>query len=129
MIRIQSKSNKRLIVECVVNGKTASFLIDTGASVGLIDNNQRKKYNLAVGNKYKGTLIGAGGEITNAKICNTIIHIGDKLINQFLLVDISDIVNSIKRECGVEILGLIGLPQMKFAGINIDANDNLIILE
>ena len=39
MKKINSLSEKRLIVECNVNGKTAAFLIDTGASIGLIDKN------------------------------------------------------------------------------------------
>ena len=129
MITINSKSDKRLIIEGIVNNKTANFLIDTGASIGLIDRNQRKDYNLLVGNKYNGTLVGAGGEIKNVRICNTFVNIGHKMISQFLLADIDSIIDSIKRETGIEILGIIGLPQMKFAGINIDANDNLIQIE
>lgn len=129
MESISSKSDKRLIVECNVNGKTANFLIDTGASIGLIDDNQRKKYNLIVGKRYNGTIIGAGGELNNVRICNTFVNIGTKTISQFLLADIENIVNSIKRETGIEILGIIGLPQMKFVGINIDANDNSISIE
>lgn len=129
MITINSKSDKRLIVECDVGGKTANFLIDTGASLGLIDDNQRKKYNLIVGRKYNGTVIGAGGELTNPYICNTIVKLKDKSITQFILTDIDNIVDSIKKETGIKILGIIGLPQMKFVGIQIDTNDNMIILE
>jgi predicted aspartyl protease len=129
MITINSKSDKRLIVECDVGGKTANFLIDTGASLGLIDDNQRKKYNLIVGRKYNGTVIGAGGELTNPYICNTIVKLKDKSITQFILTDIDNIVDSIKRETGIKILGIIGLPQMKFVGIQIDTNDSMIMLE
>ena len=129
METICSKSDRRLIVECIVNGKTANFLIDTGASIGLIDKNKTNKYDLSIGRKYNGTVIGAGGEIENPYICDTVIKIEDMVINQFLLVDISNIVDSIKRETGITILGIIGLPQMKFIGMNIDTNDNLIILE
>ena len=45
------------------------------------------------------------------------------------MADIDSIVKSIKRETGIEILGIISLPQMKFVGINIDANDNVITIE
>ena len=38
-------------------------------------------------------------------------------------------VSSIKRETGIEIVGIISLPQMKLAGMNIDANSDMIILE
>lgn len=129
MKRIKSISDKRLIVEGVVNGKAANFLVDTGASLALMDYDQRKKYELSVGKSYHGTIVGAGGEMRNVKYCNTFVNLEDKVIPQFLLADISEVVKSIKRETGVEVLGIISLPQMKMVGMGIDANDNLIILE
>lgn len=129
MKRIKSLSDKRLIVEGKVNDKDACFLIDTGASVGLIDNEQRFDYGLEKGMKYHGTIVGAGGEMRNVRYCNTFLHIEEKVVPQFLLADISGIVKSIKRETGIEILGIISLPQMKAVGIGIDANDSEIILE
>lgn len=129
MIRINSKSEKRLIVEGLVNGKVANFLIDTGASVGMIDNSQCRDYGLDVGKRYNGTIVGAGGEMRNVRHCNTFVNLRGKVVPQFLLADIGNIVESIRRETGVEILGIISLPQMKMVGIQIDANDNEIIIE
>ena len=129
MEKIKSKSEKRLIVEGLVNGKSVNFLIDTGASVGIIDYNQRKDYDLVVGKRYNGTIIGACGEMCNVRHCDTFVHIKDRVIPQFLFADISDVVSSIKRETGLEILGIISLPQMKMFGISLDCNDNEIILE
>lgn len=128
-MRIKSESEKRLIVEGQVNGKSAYFLIDTGASVGLIDKEKKKKYGLKEGFRYHGTLIGAGGEMKDVKHCDTFMEFEGKTIPQFLLADISNVVKSIKRETGIEILGIISLPQMKFAGIGIDSNDMEIIIE
>lgn len=129
MIQIKSKSVKRLIVEGIVNGKSANFLIDTGASVGLIDNNQAKKYDIEKGKRFGSTLVGAGGEMRNVRHCNTFANVGGKDIPQFLLADIDGVVDSIKRETGIEILGIISLPQMKIVGMNIDANDALILID
>lgn len=129
MKRIKSISDKRLIVEGKVNGKDAYFLIDTGASVGMIDYGKRYDYDLKVGRRYGGTLIGAGGEMRNVKHCDTFVNLEDKVVPQFLLADISEVVKSIKRETGVEILGIISLPQMKMANLSIDCNDNEIIIE
>ena len=129
MEKIKSESEKRLIVEGLVNGKKAYFLIDTGASVGIIDHDQRKHYDLAVGRRYNGAIVGAGGEMRNVRHCDTFLYIKDKAVPQFLLADISGVVESIRRETGIEILGIISLPQMKMAGISLDCNDNLIILE
>lgn len=128
-MRIKSETEKRLIVEGQVNGKSAYFLIDTGASVGLIDKEKKKKYGLKEGFRYHGTLIGAGGEMKDVKHCDTFVELEGKTIPQFLLADISNVVKSIKRETDIEILGIISLPQMKFAGICIDANDMEIIIE
>lgn len=129
MERIKSISDKRLIIEGRVNDKSAYFLIDTGASLALMDYDQRDKYDLEVGKRFHGSVVGAGGEMRNVKYCNTFVNIGNKVIPQFLLADISDVVESIKRETGIKILGIISLPQMKMANISLDCNDNLIILE
>lgn len=79
-MKLKSKSDKRLIVEGKVNGKIAYFLIDTGASVGLINYDQRKKYGLQKGKSYAGTIVGAGGEMSNVYHCNTFVHIEQKII-------------------------------------------------
>lgn len=129
MGKIKSKSEKRLIVECTVNNKSAYFLLDSGASVGLIDNSQRKEYDLIKGKQYNGTLVGAGGEMRNVRHCDTFVNFAGKTIPQFLLADIGGVVDSIKRETGIEILGIISLPQMKMIGLNIDANSNEVWLE
>jgi hypothetical protein len=129
MIELKSKSDKRLIVEGTLNDKVAYFLVDSGASVGLIDDTKTKKYNLSVGRKYGGTLVGAGGTMYDVRCCNTFANIGGRIIPQFLIADIESVVSSIKRETGIEIVGIISLPQMKLAGMNIDANSDMIILE
>lgn len=129
MVEIKSLSEKRLIVECTVNGKKGNFLIDTGASIALIAEDRVKKYGLARGRRYPGTIVGAGGEMDGVYYCNTFANLEGKDIPQFLIADISGVRSSIMRETGIEILGIMSLPQMKIAGIRIDANDNLIILE
>lgn len=129
MKRIKSISDKRLIVEGTVNGKAANFLVDTGASLALMDYGQRRKYDLAVGKSYHGTIVGAGGEMGNVKYCNTFVNLEDKVIPQFLLADIGGVVESIRRETGIEILGIISLPQMSIIGMNIDVNSQELWLE
>lgn len=123
---MQSLSNKRLIINCTINNKTAPFLVDTGASVGLIDENSKKKYNLKVGKKFNKSLIGAGGEISSSYLCDSLIELNGKQINQFIFSDISQIQNSIEHETGIKIIGIIGLPQMKFIGMKIDMINNTV---
>lgn len=129
MKQFKSLSDKRLIIEAEVNGKKGFFLIDTGASVGLIAEDKIKKFDIVRGRKYPGSLVGAGGEMEDVYYCNTLVRFGGKDIPQFLITDISGVRNSIERETGIEILGIIGLSQMKITSMQVDANDNMIIIE
>lgn len=122
MKRVKSETDKRLIVEVKVNGKSAYMLIDTGASAGMIDVNQADDFDVVVGNKYCGSIVGAGGEMQDVRHTHTMAEFEGKKIPQFLLADISNIVRSIKRETGIKILGIISLKQMQVVGLNIDTS-------
>lgn len=129
MKKLKSLSDKRLIVECLLNGERALFLLDTGATVGLIDRPAVKRYGLRAVRSYPGTLTGAGGTLRDVRICETFAYLQGKPLTQFLIADMGDVVESIERETGLEITGIVGLSQMKLAGVCIDANDNLVIIE
>lgn len=124
MFEIKSKSEKRLIVEGIINGRKALMLIDTGATVGLLSESIKKPYKLKM-RKHTVTLAGAGGTF-KADHCETPLLLGRTMIYQFYVADISDVVASIKRQTGIEIQGIISLPQCKTAEMEIDTDDNLI---
>ena len=125
---MKSLSSKRLIINGKVNGKDWPFLLDTGASIALIDKDMIKKAKLIKGKSYNGTIVGAGGELEDLHYCNSFVEFpNDKKVAQFILADISHVKDSIYRETGIEILGIISLPQMKFLNIQLDlANENVI---
>ena len=125
---MKSLSNKRLIINGKVNGKDWPFLLDTGASIALIDKDMIKKAKLIKGKSYNGTIVGAGGELEDLHYCNSFVEFPNyKKIAQFILADISHVKDSIYRETGIEILGIISLPQMKFLNIQLDlANENVL---
>lgn len=129
MEKFKSESDKRLIVSATLNGRNAYFLIDTGASVGIIDKGSVKEYGLSAGKAFPGTLVGAGGEMKGVRYCNTPAMLKGKQVPQFVLADISSVISSIRKETGIRITGIISLPQMKMVGMQIDANDNEIIIE
>lgn len=129
MKRVKSETEKRLIVEVKINGKSAYMLIDTGASAGIIDMNQADDFDVVVGNKYCGIIVGAGGEMQDVRYTHTMAEFEGKKIPQFLLADISNIVRSIKRETGIKILGIISLKQMQVIGLNIDTSRFEVWLE
>ena len=129
MERVKSKADNRLIIEAEMNGNNGCFLVDTGASVGLISKRIEKDFKLKKGRKYGGTLIGAGGEIKNVFHCDTPANFKGRIIPQFLFADIDNVIKSIRRETGVEIVGIISLPQMSIIGMNIDVNSQEVWLE
>jgi hypothetical protein len=114
-------SDKRPIVECLIGGKPAPFLLDTGAALALIDREYINTYALTEGKKYHGKIVGAGGEMRGVRYCNSFVTLPNgKDIGQFLLADISAVRESIKEETNVEIVGIISYPQMQFGGIILD---------
>ncbi len=125
MEKIKSLTEKRIVIKAQLNGRDANFLIDTGATVGVISRNIQKKYGLSVGRKFPKPLVGAGGEF-DAFYCNTPAYIGNRPITQFLLADISGVVESVKSQTGMEIQGIISLAQMRMVGMTINTNDNTV---
>ena len=87
-----------------------------------------KKAKLIKGKSYNGTIVGAGGELKDLHYCNSFVEFpNDKKVAQFILADISHVKDSIYKETGIEILGIISLPQMKFLNIQLDlANENVL---
>lgn len=125
MIKIDSQTDKRLIVKGALNNKDAYMLIDTGATAGLIDKAIVKKYGLLINKNHTVNLVGAGGKFT-AYTCNTPFVIGGKQMYQFLIADIDAVADSIERQTGIRIQGLISLPQAKMVQMEIDTDDNYI---
>lgn len=126
MIEVTSLSDKRLLIEGILNGRKHVFLLDTGASVSLIS---KRIKGLDKGRRYNGKLIGAGGGLETSYVCNDLVDIQGRMFGQFVICDIDAIVTSIQHQTGIAISGIIGLPQMKANNMQVDFNDNLILFE
>lgn len=122
---LKSESEKRLIIKGQLNGKAAYILVDTGATCGILSKSSVKRFGLKVSNTKFINLVGAGGSF-RAYICDTPLILANRPMYQFAVADISSIVSSIKNETGIEIAGLISLPQMKAMNITIDTDDNYV---
>lgn len=120
-------TDKRPIIECSIGGKPAAFLLDTGASVGIIDREFINEYALTEGRRYNGTIVGAAGAMRKVRYCDSFIDLDNgKQLAQFLLADISNVRESIEAETGIAIVGIISWPQMKMVGIKIGINGVII---
>lgn len=123
---LKSESEKRLIIKGQLNGKAAYILVDTGAVCGLFNKTAIKKYALVENKRRSINLVGAFGKPTKANICETPLMVGGRPMYQFAIADIGSVVDAIKKETGIEIAGLISLPQMKAMNITIDTDDNYV---
>lgn len=110
------ESNIRPIIKGKIGELEAYFLLDTGSNIALLDQSQLDRFKLEKDSAFPGTIIGAGGSL-EAYYCTNKVNIGSKELDQFILADISQIRNSIKRETGINILGVISYPQIQSLNI------------
>lgn len=98
------------IVEGTLNGHKCYFLLDTGASISILDINQTKNYNVR---KFVGDdvgVVGYGGvTMVNYDLENYSIYLGNvKLTEDFQGKDIGTIVKTISKQTNYKIVGIIG---------------------
>ena len=125
-----SVTDKRLLIPMKLNGKVVYFLADTGASLSLVDSSQADNLKFDLRNKLSGTITGAGGETGEVwHIKNLEVEFQGKKIYQFLATDLTDINDSIKKETGYKVEGILGLPQMKELGWIIDVVNSKVYYE
>lgn len=125
-----SVTDKRLLIPMKLNGKVVYFLADTGASLSLVDSTQADDLKFGLRSKLSGTITGAGGETGEVwHIKNLEVEFQGKKIYQFLATDISNVRESIKKETGYTIAGILGLPQMRELGWIIDVVNSKVYYE
>lgn len=115
-----SVSDERLLIPVKVNGKIVYFLVDTGASVSLVDIKQKDKLGYKLGRELASTIIGAGGEFSCYHTKDLDVDFRGHKMYQFVAGNIDSVKSSIKKETDYEIFGILGLPQMKSIGLIID---------
>lgn len=122
-------SDSRPLVEVEINGRPAVMLVDTGSSTGLIDINQMDEYGFSLMAKTDMVISSIGGKRCESyRVRDLWVRLEGIALYQFLATDISLIVESIYKETGYRISGIIGYDQIKNAEIKIDASDNLITI-
>lgn len=98
------------IVQGTLNGNRAYFLLDTGASISIIDIQQAKKYGVRTTESDGAGVVGYGGvTMLNYDLSNCDIYLGKtRLGNEFNGKDIDIIVKTINKHSGYQIVGIIG---------------------
>lgn len=119
--------DKRILIPIKVNGKSVYFLVDTGASIALVDITKVKELGFKLGSKLAGGLVGAGGDISEVYHTKDLdVDFNGNKIFQFVATNIDAIKASIKRETDYDIFGILCLDQMKKLGMIIDTANNKV---
>lgn len=122
-------SDSRPLVEVEINGCPAVMLIDTGSSTGLIDINQMDEYGFSLMAKTDMVISSIGGKRCESyRVRDLWVRLEGIDIYQFLATDISLIAESIHKETGYRISGIIGYKQIRNTKIKIDACNNMITI-
>lgn len=113
--------NNRLLIPIKVNGKSVYFLVDTGASIALVDITKQKELGFKLGSRLAGTIVGAGGETEDVyHVKNLDVDFNGHKIYQFVATNIDAVKASIKRATDYDIFGILSLKQMQDLGMIID---------
>lgn len=121
-------SNKVPIVKASINGIEANLLVDTGASINMIDSEKWKKFGF-VEVKKVGEVAGLNGSSDMYTTKNVSVKIADTFeVVQFVSCSIASAKQSILRSEGIEIDGIIGVPGQKQLEMKIDVLNNIVIL-
>lgn len=115
-------------VDLKVNDKYARFLVDTGASISLLDINQAKKYGFTYKSR-NDEAIGLGGSTRRYKAYGheTRTKNDRELLVRFEAADLSNIVHNMQLD-GVSILGVIGSDFLMNTGAVIDYGEKKLDL-
>ena len=116
------------IIEAVVNGVPVNMLIDTGASVNIINSESVYKFKGAklYGEKHLVTV----GSNARANLLNNIVaKVKERNVSGFISIDITSLQESILSETRIEIDGIIGVAGIKELGMVIDLRRGLVTLK
>ena len=98
------------IIEGKLNGKIAYFLLDTGASISVIDKNQFEKYGVIEVGKSDTGVVGYGGTDSELNILENVnVYVGNtNLTGEFHGKNIKTIVQTINKSSGYKVVGILG---------------------
>ena len=132
IIKIEDHIGAKPVVRMTLNGKKIWVLLDTGASVNLLDINAQRKYDFGVYNRPNNTVnvVGfASSEIELPRVDGIDLRYqGVRLQDEFLAHDLTDVINSVKQESMITISGIIGYSMMRKYGFVIDMGKDVAVL-
>lgn len=117
------------VIEGKINGKRALFIVDTGASVSILNESLSKRF----GFKYVSTpssqrVLGLGGDAAVRLAFNCDVEFGDIRVSgiRFHSQPLGEVVKAIREHEQIEIAGIIGGNIIQRYGITINYRNSTI---
>ena len=121
--------NKLPIVEGKINNRKAFFILDSGASISVLDENQANKYDFDVLDSPGNEAAGYGGVAQFSNAFNANVELGGvQFTSNYRAQDLTAIVSIMEAQEGIIIAGIIGNDVMKPNKFIINFADNTISL-
>ena len=127
--QIQFKTIGKIpIVEGKINGKRAYFIIDTGASISLLNESEASHFGFGSYSSTNQSLVGFSGSAAINEAYNCRVEFGSMIIHgvTFKARCLNDFTAAIRQHEGVNISGIIGSDVFNKYQITIDYRNNII---
>lgn len=129
IIRFVQPSRTLPFIKVKINGKDAYFLLDTGASFTVIDENQAAKYKVRCTEIPDQEFKGIGGSNTLSETDLTSVEIEGKiLITEFKASDLGAVCTTLKNATGFSVVGILGSDFFERYGFVFDYNKNTLFM-
>lgn len=115
-IPLREVSTGHHLVQATINGRTGSFVLDTGANITVVDSAHRQHFGLSASSSGLGGVVGGMAGATGAKQVSVEgLSIGPVQARQGRIVtaDLGQLLSTLSRVTNTEVYGLVGQDIMK----------------
>ena len=114
------------IIKATLNNKSCYLMVDTGASISILDVTQSKTYNFKL-TSVANEVLGLGGKTNYYNLDNVNVELDSlQFVSSFKGGSLNQLVKTIRINSGYNIVGIVGSDIFKSHGFKIDYSTNSI---
>src|SRR5688572_7986727 len=116
------------VIEGMINGKRAYFIVDTGASCSILDESVSESFDFNFIVKTNNQVYGLGGQAKINQAFDVVVKIGPLTINhrKFRTKRLDYLTSVINKNEGIKIAGLIGSDILNYYNVAINFRNGTI---